>query len=222
MNHLEGLIINSNFKLNTIHMKIKNLVAGITALMMFAQVTPSLAQEAQATLVSNKTLESNWLWLGASDVDFTLDRDSVSVEDSTQGFTSLKFIVKNGSINMYKCTVYFANGDTEDIEILNTDSTNEQSNNAHQQNYPNERIDSNDQNISNEQNNKNDGQVLKLMNNTSSIEKVIFWYNSKDKNQNRSDSDSVLVKNTNKSDSLTVKNNNSSDSVAIVELWGKK
>jgi hypothetical protein len=141
-------------------MKIKNLVVVITALMMFAQVTISMAQ---AELVSNKTVD-NWLLLGARNVDYTLDRDVVSVEESKLSFTSLKFMVKNGTINMHKCTVHFMNGETQDIEF------------------------------SNEVNKTNDGRVLELKNNTRSIEKVVFWYDTK----------------------------NSSTSVAVVELWGKE
>lgn len=151
-------------------MKIKNLVLVITALMMFVQVTISMAQEAQASLVSNKTLDSNWLLLGARDVDYTLDRDVVSVEESSLNFTSLKFIVKNGTINMYKCTVHFANGETENIEF------------------------SNEADSSNDVSNANDGRILELKNNTRPIEKVVFWYDTK----------------------------NSSKSEAVVELWGKK
>lgn len=141
-------------------MKIKNLVVVITALMMFAQVTISMAQ---AELVSNKTVD-NWLLLGARNVDYTLDRDVVSVEASKLSFTSLKFLVKNGTINMHKCTVHFMNGETQDIEF------------------------------SNEVTKTNDGRVLELKNNTRSIEKVVFWYDTK----------------------------NSSTNAAVVELWGKE
>ena len=140
-------------------MRVKNLVTIIAVLALFIQTNIA---SAQAELVSNKTVD-NWLLLGARAVDYTLDRDVVSVEESSLTFTSLKFIVKNGTINMHKSTVHFKNGETKDIEF------------------------------SEEVNKTNDGRVLELKGNTRAIEKVTFWYDTK----------------------------NSSDSKAVVELWGK-
>ena len=122
-------------------MKIKNLFAFVVAFIVFAQVQVSLAQ-------NNKTLDG-WLLLGARTVDYTLDRDVVSVEDSKTTFTSLKFIVKNGTLNMHKCTVHFKNGDTQDIEF------------------------------SDEVNKNNDGRMMDLKGNSRAIEKVTFWYDTK-------------------------------------------
>lgn len=137
-------------------MKIKNLFAFAIALMVFAHAQVSLAQ-------ANKTLNGWWL-LGARTVDYTLDRDVVSVEDSKTTFTSLKFVVKNGTLNMHKCTVHFKNGDTQDIEF------------------------------SEAMNKTNDGRLMDLKGNSRAIEKVTFWYDTK----------------------------NDSDKKSIVEIWGKK
>jgi len=137
-------------------MKIKNLFAIVIALMVFTHTHVSLAQ-------ANKTLDG-WLLLGARTVDYTLDRDVVSVEDSKTTFTSLKFVVKNGTLNMHKCTVHFKNGDTQDIEF------------------------------SEAVNKTNDGRMMDLKGNSRAIEKVTFWYDTK----------------------------NSSDKKSIVEVWGKK
>ena len=122
-------------------MKIKNLFAVVIAFIVFAQAQVLLAQH-------NKTL-GGWLLLGARTVDYTLDRDVVSVEDSKTTFTSLKFIVKNGTLNMHKCTVHFKNGDTQDIAF------------------------------SDEVNKTNDGRVMDLKGNSRAIEKVTFWYDTK-------------------------------------------
>ena len=137
-------------------MKIKNLFAFVIAIIVFAHAHVSLAQ-------ANKTLDG-WLLLGARTVDYTLDRDVVSVEDSKTTFTSLKFVVKNGTLNMHKCTVHFKNGDTQDITF------------------------------SDEVNKTNDGKLMDLKGNSRAIEKVTFWYDSK----------------------------NDSDKKSIVEVWGKK
>ena len=126
------------------------------ALIVFAHAQVSMAQ-------ANKTWDG-WLLLGARTVDYTLDRDAVSVEDSKTTFTSLKFIVKNGTLNMHKCTVHFKNGDTQDIVF------------------------------SDEVNKTNDGRMMDLKGNSRAIEKVTFWYDTK----------------------------NVSDKKSIVEVWGKK
>mgnify|MGYP003413961822 FL=1 len=64
---------------------------------------------------------------------------------------------------MHKCTVHFADGETKDIEF------------------------------SEEVNKANDGRMMDLKGSNRKIEKVTFWYDSK----------------------------NSSDSKSIVEVWGK-
>ncbi len=137
-------------------MKIKNLFAFAIALIVFAHAHVSFAQD-------NKTWDG-WMLLGARTVDYTLDRDVVSVKESKTKFTSLKFFVKNGTLNMYKCTVHFKNGDTQDIEF------------------------------SEDVNETNDGRLMALKGNSRAIEKVTFWYDTK----------------------------NSSDKKSIVEIWGKK
>ncbi len=137
-------------------MKIKNLFALAITLIVFAHAHTSLAQD-------NKTWDG-WMLLGARTVDYTLDRDVVSVKESKTTFTSLKFFVKNGTLNMYKCTVHFKNGDTQDIEF------------------------------SEDVNETNDGRLMALKGNSRAIEKVTFWYDTK----------------------------NDSDKKSIVEVWGKK
>ena len=58
-------------------------------------------------------------------------------------------MVKNGTLNMHKCTVHFKNGDTQDIEF------------------------------SEEVNKKNDCRIMALKGNSRAIEKVTFWYDTK-------------------------------------------
>ena len=138
-------------------MKTKMLVALMMGFIMFAQIHVSIAQTA------NKSLDG-WTLLGTRTVDYTLDRDVVSLKESTQYFTALKFIVKNGTLNMHKSTVHFANGDHQDIEFAE------------------------------EVNKSNDGRIMELKGNSRPIEKVTFWYDSKNESNNKS----------------------------IVELWGKR
>ncbi len=148
-----------SFKLNQIqdYMKTKNLITTIlTAVMFAAQIQFSIAQKADKSL-------DGWTLLGTRTVDYTLDRDVVSVKESSQKFTSLKFVVNNGTLNMHKCTVHFKNGDTQDI------------------------------NFADEVNKSNDGRMMDLKGNSRAIEKITFWYDTK----------------------------NSSNNQSIVEVWGK-
>jgi len=126
-------------------MKFNKLFIGVVALFLIANANISFGQN----------LLKAWEPLGTRVVDYTLDHDVVSLKNSKEAFTALKVTVKNGSLNMHKVTVHFANGDKQDIdfpEVLTPE---------------------------------NDGKVIDLKGNDRVIEKVTFWYdtraNSKDK-----------------------------------------
>ena len=125
--------------------------------MMIAHTQLTYAQTVDKSL-------DGWTLLGTCTVDYTLDRDVVSVKETMEIFTALKFIVKNGTINMSKCIVHFMDRDTKDIAFAD------------------------------EVNKMNDGLMLDLKGSNRRIEKVVFWYDTK----------------------------NSSNNKSIVELWGKK
>ena len=63
----------------------------------------------------SQNLIKDWKMIGSRVVDYTLDHDVVSLNNSQEAFTSLKVTVKNGSLNMHKATIHFANGDKQDI-----------------------------------------------------------------------------------------------------------
>jgi len=139
-------------------MKTKTIVAFLFAFIMIAQAQIIFAQQASKAL-------DGWTLLGTREVDYTLDRDVVSLKDLGHSITGLKFIVKNGTINMHKATVHFKNGDTQEIEFAD------------------------------QVNATNDGRLMELKGNSRPVEKVTFWYDTKNK-----------AKPTDKS---------------IVEVWGK-
>jgi hypothetical protein len=126
----------------------KTFVALLVTTMMLALTHQTMAQ---GVLVSNKTTSAIEVWtlLGTRTVDYTIDRDVVEIADRGTYYTSLKFIVKNGTLNMHKCTVHFTNGDTKVID------------------FPSE------------VNYSNDGRIFELLDNDKAIEKVTFWYDSK-------------------------------------------
>lgn len=138
-------------------MKTKNLIMLVAAVALVAVVHVSFAQTAENKPVAEK---ENWVLLGSHVVDFTLDRDVVSLKESTEAYTALKFKVNNGPINLHKCTVHFANGETQDVTFSA---------------------------------NANEPRKFDLFGNVRKIEKITFWYDTK----------------------------NSADKKAVVEVWGR-
>lgn len=137
-------------------MKTKGFIAFFMAIIMIAFAQVSHAQTAKADKIA---IKENWVFLGTRVVDYTLDHDVIALSESAQAFTTLKFKVKDGPINLHKCTVHFVNGETQDVDFAAS----------------------------------TDGSIIDLKGNTRHIEKVTFWYDTK----------------------------NSSDKKATVEVWGK-
>jgi hypothetical protein len=130
-------------------MKIKTVVTFIAAMIMLGQVHLSLAQ-------ASAIIKDDWILLGTRTVDYTLDRDVVSVEESKEIFTALKFVVKKGTLNMHRCTVHFTDGDTKDIEF------------------------------SDRENKGNDDRIMDMKGSYRTIEKVTFWYDTKKSSDKKS------------------------------------
>ena len=104
-----------------------------------------------------------WERLGDRKVNFKLDKDVIHVTGFEGAFTALQVKVKNGPINMYKMTVYFHNGQSTELELRNNFTAGSES------------------------------RVIDLPGNKRIIDKVEFWYDTK----------------------------NFASSRAVVELWGK-
>ena len=134
----------------------KKFIVFIVVLLPIAQT--SIAQEL-------RTDREGWTLIGTRVVDFTLDRDVVSFGDRVEIFTALSFIVKTGTINMHKCIVHFTDGDTREIEFTNIKK---------------------DDNRENDVNKSNDGLILDLKGSNRTIEKIIFWYDTKNHSKTES------------------------------------
>jgi len=128
---------------------------------LFAWVVMVLIGSYSTVAVAQNTL--TWDKLGTEAVDFAIDHDVVSLNNSSKPYSALKIKVINGTVNIHKATVHFANGDTQDIDLPKQVSPN------------------------------NDGQLIDLVGNKRLIEKVTFWYDTKNSNNNK----------------------------AVVEVWGK-
>jgi hypothetical protein len=56
-----------------------------------------------------------WTLLGSRQVDYLIDRDEIDIVNGT--YDELKLSVKNGTLNMHKCTVHFTDGTNRDIDF---------------------------------------------------------------------------------------------------------
>ena len=121
------------------------LMIGVVALLMLS--VSSFAQD--------QNLLKDWKMLGTRVVDYTLDHDAVSLNNSQEAFTSLKVVVKNGSLNMHKATIHFANGDKQDVTFPDVVTS------------------------------ETDGRVIDLRGNDRVIEKVTFWYDTRKASDNK-------------------------------------
>ena len=51
-----------------------------------------------------------WQLMATSEVDYILDFVSFELDSTSNPYTSIKLKVKEGELNIYKCTVYFIDG----------------------------------------------------------------------------------------------------------------
>lgn len=111
-----------------------------------------------ALFISSSTLMAQnkltWDKLGTKVVDYTLDHDVVTA-NTKDTYSALKIKVDNGTVNVHKATVHFANGDTQDIKLPDELSAG------------------------------NDGKLIDLKGNKRAIEKVTFWYDNKNSSPNK-------------------------------------
>jgi hypothetical protein len=96
-----------------------------------------------------------WDKIGTETVDYTIDHDVVSLNKSQQAYTALKIKVINGTLNVHKATVHFVNGEKQDFELPEVMSK------------------------------ENDGKLIDLVGNKRLIEKVTFWYDTENKNNEK-------------------------------------
>lgn len=104
-----------------------------------------------------------WQQLGTHAVDYTLDYDVIPVTYKKGTFTTVKFRVKDGNVNMHRCMVTFEDGSKQEVEIKFQFTAGSE-------------------------------KTIDLKGNNRIIEKITFWYDTKNKSSKK----------------------------AVVEVWGKK
>lgn len=127
-------------------MKTSRLIIVAVALFLVATANSSFGQASDYL--------KGWTQLGSRIVDYTLDHDVVTLSGK-EPFTQLKIVVKNGTLNMHKATVHFANGDKQDISFPDVVTP------------------------------ENDGRNIDLKGNDRVIEKVTFWYDTRAKSNEK-------------------------------------
>ena len=129
-------------------MKTKFFCALTLTIIAFGNVQQSFAQ-AESTA-------DDWTFLGNRRADYTLDRDVMSINEGADHITALKFIIKQGTLTMHRCTVHFTDGDTKDIVFLD------------------------------EVNHATNGITMDVQDHNKTIDKVTFWYDSQDNSDKKS------------------------------------
>jgi len=114
----------------------------IITILAFAAIA-FFAVNAQIKLMAKRTL------LGTRVVHHTFHHDNIALGNKTDKFSSIKIKVKEGSVNVYKSTIHFVNGEKLEIDLpKNLSKTT-------------------------------DGEEIDLKGDRQAIEKITFWYNAK-------------------------------------------
>ncbi len=111
----------------------------------------------------NTNIQVRWELLGSRQVKFNLDRDEIIVTGQEGTFKSLQVRVKKSAINMHKMVIHFRDGSEQNVELKDNFRAGSES------------------------------RVIDLDGNNRVIQKVVFWYDTKNYKNRR----------------------------AIVELWGR-
>jgi hypothetical protein len=93
---------------------------------------------------------ARWELLGACKVNYGVDRDEILVTRSEGHFDALKVLVKRSPIHLHKIVVHFGNGDVQEFEARHNIPAGGAS------------------------------PVINLAGNNRIIQKVVFWYDTKD------------------------------------------
>lgn len=96
-----------------------------------------------------------WQKLGEKVVNHRIERDVVNVNAGDGAFRQLRFVVRKGSLNMYKCIVYFENGGLQDVGLRYTFTPGSNS------------------------------RIIDLQGTVRHIDRISFWYNTRNNSGNK-------------------------------------
>ncbi|MBN2612942.1 MAG: hypothetical protein JXB00_15410 [Bacteroidales bacterium] len=72
---------------------------------------------ATISMSSVNAQKPRWELLGMRKVDFKLDRDVIPVTWREGAFNAVRIVVRQGQLNMHKCVIHFENGGTKEVEL---------------------------------------------------------------------------------------------------------
>lgn len=61
---------------------------------------------------------ARWEVLGEKRVNYRMDRDVMNV-NNREAYKQIRIAVNGGSLNMYRATIYFENGGTQEVDLRN-------------------------------------------------------------------------------------------------------
>lgn len=92
---------------------------------------------------------AGWEFLGARKIDYRLDRDEILVTRAEGVFSAIKLKVRRSPINLHKVVIHYGNGEVDEIETRNNIRAGGET------------------------------RVIDLPGNKRVIQKVVFWYDTK-------------------------------------------
>ena len=104
--------------------------------------------------------QGRWEFLGQRAVNFGLDHDVIPVTWREGSFNAIRIDVRRGALNMHRCIVFFENGGRQEIELRHNFGRG------------------------------SDSRIIDLVGNNRLIERIEFWYDTKNFARMRAD---VLV-----------------------------
>lgn len=96
-----------------------------------------------------------WQPIGERQVNYKIDHDVLNVTYRDGTFRQLRFGVRGGSINVYRCVIHFENGESQEIDLRSTFRKGSKS------------------------------RIVDLSGNRRLIDKISFWYDTKDFSANK-------------------------------------
>ena len=113
-----------------------------------------------ASVNDSNAQKPRWELLGMRKVSYKLDRDVIPVTWREGSFNAIRIVVKNGSLNMKKCIIHFENGGAKEVALRHNFAG------------------------------KSTSRIIDLPGNRRLIEKIVFWYDTKNVSRRRA---TVLV-----------------------------
>lgn len=64
-------------------------------------------------------IQQSWVKIGDRTVNYTVDHSEIVFEGVQKNLSALRVKVRKGAINLHRCAIFFDNGQTQDVDIMN-------------------------------------------------------------------------------------------------------